>query len=63
MSEKTPEIQWEKVKLSLWGSDAPTKIDEHVKKGFAESESESEKWIILMLTMGMIAKKYNIKLR
>lgn len=55
--EKTPEQQWEKVKQIVFVGECPKEIDDLVKKGFAESIDDSEKWGKLAIVMLMLKTK------
>ena len=52
----TPEEQWNKAKKVIFKGEVPDIVEKLIKKGFAESESESEKWDKLLVFMTEIKK-------
>ena len=55
----TPEEQWEKAKKVIFKNGTPDVVEKLLKKGFAESESESEKWDKLLVFMTEIKRVFN----
>ena len=57
---RTPEQEWEHLKKKLFTKEVPEEIEKIVQKGFSESQSDSEKWMILNITLNSIRNKvYN----
>ena len=54
----TPEEQWSKISKCIFKNEVPYIVEELIKKGFAESESESEKWDKLLVFMTEIKKRF-----
>ena len=58
---KTPEEQWDEVKNKIFKKGVPKDIEELMKKGFDESEDESEKQFKLLAFIAMIKHKYELQ--
>ena len=56
--EKTPEEEWNRVKVLIFRGNTPPEIEKIINDGFKESENESEKWEKLAAFYNMIKKKF-----
>ena len=56
--EKTPEEEWNRVKVLIFKGNPPPEIEKIINDGFKESENESEKWEKLAAFYNMIKKKF-----
>jgi hypothetical protein len=54
----TPEQQWEKAKEIIFKGEVPDEIENLMQRGFAESNSDSEKWIRLSTMLLMIENRF-----